>query len=78
MLDILWNGHFYDKDGQCKKKMKIRDIASKNIDWIELIVCVVHWLTDVLAVWNDQILPNYYLMQSVQLCYSNQTVPQYI
>jgi len=35
---------------------------SKNKNWIELSVCVVYWLTDVLAVFNDQILLICYLI----------------
>jgi len=47
--------------------MKIGDIGLKNIDWVELSVCVVHWLADVMAFWNDQILLTYYLIYIVLL-----------
>ena len=47
------------------KKKKVRDTGRKNINWTELSVCVVHWLTYVPAVLKDQNLPINYIVQSV-------------
>ena len=44
------------------KKKKVRDTGRKNINWTELSVCVVHWLTYVPAVLKDQNLPINYIV----------------